>query len=295
MALHAALVGHGAFVYNATSTMNRYSPSRDPQGTVDAFRAMGIRTAWIRLFGVSGPAHEPSTRVLIEALRGAKVKLAGWGYCHGADWRSDLDLSVRLSDHYGLEAFVADIEPGNTTPAGKTLWTVADFRTYLKGLESHFGADRLGVSTWPVPKIQDAYDSVKLMKLAVDYVGMFAPQAYWMKFPKSVHYNATGFKQADYPPDSPAAFVNLVIDAWRAMGIATPLTITGQAYWGENGPSQAVMEQKLARFTADFTRWRDLAGFNWWHAGGKGAAAMSNAMVATLTAAKLDLKPYRRR
>jgi hypothetical protein len=76
------------------------------------------------------------------------------------------------------------------------------------------------------------------------------------------------------------------------MGIENPLVITGQTYWGEGGPDQASMEQKLATFVATFDRWDQIAGFNWWHAGGVGAQAMSPPMVTTLNAAKLDQKAY---
>jgi hypothetical protein len=47
---------------------------------------------------------------------------------------------------------------------------------------AHFG---LAVSTWPVPKIRDAFDSVELMKIAASRVGMFAPQARWVSVPKT--------------------------------------------------------------------------------------------------------------
>src|SRR5262249_52537852 len=161
-------------------------------------------------------------------------------YCHGADWEADLSRSINQCDRYGIEAFVADVEPGNSTNAGKTKWSRADFRKYLDGLSRRFAKGNLAVSTWPVPKIQDAFDSVELMKIAAARVGMFAPQAYWMRSPKKVHYDVTGFKESKYPKDSPESFVRLVIDAWRKMGIDNPLVITGQVYWGEGGPSQSV-------------------------------------------------------
>jgi hypothetical protein len=88
------------------------------------------------------------------------------------------------------------------------------------------------------------------------------------------------------------AVVRLVIDAWRKMEIENPLVITGQTYWGEGGPSQSVMEGKLRTFTTTFEGWETIVGFNWWHAGGVGAQAMSPDMVATLKAAKLNEKDF---
>jgi len=293
MPLHAAFKGHGTFVYNANGTLQRYKGNSGPgPGVVNAFKTMGFASAWIRLFGVTGAVAHAPTLELVNALRNGGIEIAGWGYCHGADWEMDLSRSIDQCDRYGIEAFVADVEPGNSTSAGRTKWSRSDFAAYLEGLVERFGGDNIGVSTWPVPKIQDAYDSVELMKLAAPRVGMFAPQAYWMRFPKKIHYDVTGFKESKYPKDSPESFVWLVIDAWRKMGIESPLVVTGQTYWGEGGPSQSVMEKKLATLTRTFDAWNKIVGFNWWHAGGVGTKAMSPAMVATLKAAKLDEKDY---
>jgi hypothetical protein len=232
MPLHAAFKGHGTFVYNAQGTLQRFDGA---SGLVKAFKAVGFTSAWVRLFGVAGAVAHASTLELVAALRDAEIEVAGWGYCHGADWKIDLSRSIDQCDRYDIEAFVADVEPGNSTSMGKTEWMRPDFIKYLDGIAEHFGKYNIAVSTWPVPKIQDAYDSVELMKIAAPRVGMFAPQAYWMRFPKQVHYNATGFKERKYPKDSPESFVRLVVDAWRKMGIENPLVITGQTYWGEGG------------------------------------------------------------
>lgn len=291
MPLHSALKGHGTFVYNAQGTLQRYT-SNGGAGVGASFKAMGITSAWVRLFGVSGAVAHGPTVELVEALLDAKIELAGWGYCQGADWKADLKRSVEQSKLYGLQAFVADIEPGNSTTMGKTKWSRDDFGAYIDGIADRFGTENIAVSTWPVPKIQNAYDSVALMEIASPKVGAFAPQAYWMRFPKKIHYQATGFKESKYPKDNPEAFVRLVIDAWRHMGIENPLVITGQAYWGEGGPSQAVMEDKMSTFVSSYRDWDRIVGFNWWHAGGVAAKAMSQEMIATLTTARLDKKAY---
>ncbi|MEA2872482.1 MAG: hypothetical protein QOH67_2458 [Hyphomicrobiales bacterium] len=293
MPLHASFKGHGTFVFNAQSTLQRHKDnSGEASGLTKALKAMDISHAWVRLFGVAGAVAEAPTLKLIKTLKDGGFNVAGWGYCHGADWKKDAERSIELCDHYGLEAFVADVEPGNSTSAGRTIWSRTDFKKYLDEVAGHFGAENLAVSTWPVPKIQDTFDAVELMKIAASRVGMFAPQAYWMRFPKQVHYNATGFKESKYPKDSPESFVRLVADAWRKMDIANPLIVTGQAYWGEGGPDQATMEAKMQTFVNTFASWDKIVGFNWWHAGGVGEPAMSSNMVSTLTAAGLNGKPY---
>jgi hypothetical protein len=76
------------------------------------------------------------------------------------------------------------------------------------------------------------------------------------------------------------------------MAIRNPLVITGQAYWGESGPGQSVMEDKLETFVETFQAWDRIVGFNWWHAGGVGAKAMSPVMVDLLSGANLNDKGY---
>lgn len=293
MPLHAAFKGHGTFVFKAKSTLQRYKETSNAgRDVVKAFKAMGFGAAWVRLFGATASVADAPTAELIKALRAGGIEVAGWGYCHGADWKSDLKRSIMQCKKYGLDSFVADVEPGNSTSVGRTRWTRPHFTNYLNGISDHFGKDNVAVSTWPVPRIQDAYDSVKLMKIAVPRVGMFAPQAYWMTFPKKIHYDKTGFSKKKYPKDNPEAFVRLVIDAWREMGIESPLVITGQSYWGEGGPGRSEMEGKLTAFTKTFDAWDRIVGFNWWHAGGVGAKAMSPAMVQTLKSAKLNDEDY---
>jgi hypothetical protein len=95
MTLHAAFKGHGTFVYNAQSTLERYKDaSGTGPGLVKAFKAMDFSSAWIRLFGVAGAVAHAPTQELINALRGGGIALAGWGYCHGAEWETDLRRST---------------------------------------------------------------------------------------------------------------------------------------------------------------------------------------------------------
>src|SRR5262245_10515897 len=116
MALHAAFKGHGTFVFNAQGTLERFKDgSRAGPGLVRAFKAMGFSSAWVRLFGAGGAVAHAPTVELVEALRDGGIEIAGWGYCHGADWEVDLSRSVEQCDRYGIKAFVADVEPGNNT------------------------------------------------------------------------------------------------------------------------------------------------------------------------------------
>jgi hypothetical protein len=318
MAINPAFLGHGTFCYLPDQTMEHYrnypnAPVSDsgflssvrrilrlapppapisPDGFVRAVKDMSMSHAWVRLFGLDGIVDPAPTRMLIDALRAANVHVAGWGYCHGKDPKRDLRLALDQSQAFGLTAFVADVEPGRSLGGTNSKWAINDFGDFIDGLADRFGRDNLGISTWPVLKIQDSpeYPSEKLMKHVADRVAMFAPQAYWMSYPKAVHYDTTGFKEADYPRDDPTSFVRLVVDSWRARGFHQHLVVTGQAYWGENSPPQSVLENKLRKFAGTYAEWSKIIGFNWWHAGND--LAMSPAMIEALVSAKLGSKPF---
>jgi hypothetical protein len=251
--------------------------------------------AWVRLFGLEGVMPEAETKALVGTLTAAGINVAGWAYCHGRDWRKEMNLAIDQTRKMSLTAFVADIEPGRLLGGTRSRWEDAEFDQFIGGLASHFGSSNLGVSTWPVLKIQNEPDfpSLRLMHIAADRVAMFAPQAYWMNYPTTVHYNATGFRPADYQRGDPAAFVRLVIDSWRATGFTQNLVITGQAYWGENSPTQSVMERKITAFAQGFGEWSKIVGFNWWHAGGN-SLGMSPAMIANIADGRFGAKDFAR-
>jgi hypothetical protein len=263
-------------------------------GFVQAAKDMGMTHVWVRLFGDEGKMDRAATARVVEGLRDAGINVAGWGYCHqGSSWKAKgLDWAAEESDHHRLDAFVADVEPNRTLGGTKSRWTQAQLNSYVDGLVQKFGKDNVGISTWPVLKIQNdaASPSLSLMRGVAPKVAMFAPQAYWMKYPTGIHYQETGFSREKYPPDSPEAFARLVVDSWRADGIPNPLVVTGQAYWGENSPPKSVMEGKIATFASSFREWDKIIGFNWWHA--RGPKAMSDPMVAALIAGKLGDKPF---
>src|SRR5262245_41885834 len=107
MTLHAAFKGHGTFVFNAQGALERFEDASGARpGLFKAFQKMGFTCAWVRLFGVAGKVADAPTRELVDALRGGGIEIAGWGYCHGADWTTDLNRSIEQCDRYGIKAFV---------------------------------------------------------------------------------------------------------------------------------------------------------------------------------------------
>jgi hypothetical protein len=246
---------------------------------------------------------------LIDRLGKAGIRWAGWGYCAGRNAKTDIKLISDLKKDLGIEAFIIDAEPGNPVwrnpkfpkdPSKNLpdLWTLEEFDTFTKAVNDLFGTSNLALSTWPVLKVQDDEKKgnpvIKLMQIAAPRVAVFAPQAYWMSFPNKVHYNL-GYKKSDYPPNDPVSFVRLVIQSWRDLKLTNPLVISGQAYWGEGGPSLATMNKKAKQFCDNFADWDKLVGFNWYHAGGKNNAtsgSLSDNMVTSIAAAKLGGKPY---
>lgn len=303
MILNKALRGHGTFCYLPDETMNAYAASAvlipdNLKATKRAYRfahtakQMGFSHVWVRLFGLEGPMPAGPTKELLTGLREVGIEVAGWGYCHGRDAKKELQMAADEADRHELVAFVADIEPGRELGGTKSQWGTTEFGDFVDGLVEKFGQQNLGMSTWPVLRIQNdqAYPSLSLMRQAAGRVGVFAPQAYWMNYPKQVHYRSTGLKEAEYPRNDPASFVRLVIDAWKADGFDQPLLITGQAYWGEGAPPASTMEKKMQLFSQSFADWPKIVGFNWWHAGG--SKTMSSTMIQALKDAKLDTKPF---
>ena len=321
MAIHQAFLGHGIFTeFSIKPVLARFKTYASPNPThpaprdeidrfIFALKDMDIRSVWIQLFSRGGDFDSKNAKLrqdLIARLGTAGIHWAGWGYCAGRNWKKDIDLIKSLRADLGMQAFVIDAEPGNTVwpdPQDKTkrlpdLWELDDFDDFTKAVHKLFGTDNLALSTWPVLKIQDDEKKqnpvIKLMRIAAPRVCLFAPQAYWMTFPKQVHYNL-GYKEKDFPRDNPASYVRLVIRSWRDLKFTNPLVISGQAYWGENSPAQKKMEAKAAQFINEFADWPEIVGFNWYHAGSKNSAeegSMSDAMIASIAAGKLADKPY---
>jgi hypothetical protein len=261
---------------------------------------MQISTVWIQLFTRSStgdvdptPAGAKLRKDLIARLGGAGIKVAGWGYCAAKNRDRDVGLIKKFRDDLGISAFVIDAEPEK----GKDVWTKSAFDAFTQAVNGLYGTDNLALSTWPVLQIQDepANPVIELMGIAAPRVSLFAPQAYWMKYPVKVHYNSTGLKEADFPRNDSVSFVRLVIAAWRKLGFTTPLVVSGQAYWGEGSPPKKTMEAKVDRFAQTFADWPQIVGFNWYHAGKANTNAdgsMSDEMIKSIAAGKLGTKPY---
>lgn len=297
-ALHPAFRGHGLFCYQPQQTVRHYNGyeghATDMAGTLTAFRAMGVSHVWIRLFGHEGKMPLDEAKPLVEALRNEGIALAGWGYSHGTNWQRDLGWAIDGATKLKLDAFVADIEPGRPLDGSISKWRTADLTAYIDGLARHFGKTNLGVSTWPMLRIQNepGIGSLGLMRAIADKISFFAPQVYWMSFPTDVHYDTTGLREAVFPRDNPSSFARMVIRSWRDEGFTNDLLITGQAYWGEGrGPPLSVMERKISEFAAGFDGWGDIIGLNWWHAGGR--LAMSRVMTQAIVAGRFQSRAYR--
>jgi hypothetical protein len=314
MALPTAFLKHGTFIYVAAETMERYKAlGADGVGVAKAMNQLGMSHAWVRLFGSGVVEPRTPTEKLVTALRSANINVAGWGYCKGDNWELDCNQASDLSDHYHLTSFVADIEPGNNPDmASPKQWNVDKLEKLLAALQKKFGKDNLAISTWPFPDIhQSDFHATTLMKAAADYVGAFAPQAYWFDYPTDIHYETLGVNDQHYRRDNPVAFANLVIDDWARRHPGKPIIVTGQAFWEEreNRPfmTPGDLERKLEVMwptqagSPGFDRWSDIVGLNWWHFGKpirpgtidwdkKGA--MSEPMFAKLRHAGLGSKPY---
>jgi hypothetical protein len=135
------------------------------------------------------------------------------------------------------------------------------------------------------------------MKIAAPRVCLFAPQAYWMTYPTTVHYKTLQYSPRDYPPNDPVSFVRMTVRSWSDAGISNPLVISGQAYWGEsNSTPESVMTPKVKAFADNFQNWDQILGFNWYN-GGEDVASdqgtMSNQMITDIKAAHLGSKSYK--
>lgn len=260
-------------------------PAPDPapliKQFIQAMNDMSVKSVWLQLFNANGeldPDRKGVTRALVAALKSAGIVPVGWGYCYSKNASTDLALATILCAAYGIDAFVADVEPGNPVHMQADTWDPATFTTLIKGLSAAFGRDNLGISTFANMKLHP--DALKIMLIAQPYVCMYAPQVYWFD-------------------NDPAPYVRNSLATWRTAGITAPIVATAQSYWdiGEGTPVQSVMEGEVQRFIADFANndWHDFIGLNWYHAGGQNSStsgAMSDPMIAAIIAGRLNNKPY---
>ncbi len=260
-------------------------PAPDPLLLIDKFiqamHDMSVKSVWIQLFNANGALDangSGATAALVAALKSSGIVPVGWGYCYSENAGRDVELACRLCGTYRLDAFVADVEPGNKVRGRPDTWQLPAFEALIKGLSAKFGAANLGLSTFANMMVHA--DAVPVMHVAASYVCMFAPQVYW--FDKD-----------------PVAYMRSSLASWRNSGIAAPLVATVQSYWdtGEGTPAKAVMETKVEMFVSNATKgdYGQLIGLNWYHAGGANSSkcgAMSDPMIGAIAAGQLNDKPY---
>jgi hypothetical protein len=305
--MHKGFIGHGIFIEGspigaliryqgyktAPSMLDRLMsmlpdalrPSPDPVALIGKFikamNDMAVKSVWLQLFNRHGEIDRDgkgATAQLVGALKTAGIVPVGWGYCYNKNATTDLALTVTLTQKYALDAFVADVEPGNPVAGTPDDWNTSDFENLIKELSAHFGKSNLAVSTFA--NMAKHPDALPVMHVAKPHVCMYAPQVYWFD-------------------NDPAPYVRTSLSSWRNAGIATPLVATAQSYWdlGEGTPGQPVMEAKVSKFIGDFANsdYGTIVGLNWYHAGGTNSSssgAMSDSMIQTIAASRLNTKPF---
>jgi hypothetical protein len=300
-------------VLMALPLLNNFASSPGPGGLVGALQYMNIKSVWVYCFGRSGVIDQAVTGPLVDTLRTNNFKLAAWGYCSSKNVNDALAHANTIKNTYKIDAFIADVEPYNTADddwAGKD----TEFDNLIDGLVKTFGTPNLGISIAPPWLMLDSKKNQKslvtkhLIQRAAPKISVLAPQVYWMDYPTTTpkvdHYGDTGYSDKQFPRHDPDAYARLCIQTWRDAAITLPIIISGQSYWDrkEGTPSQSVMEEKVRSFTKTFSSWtakdfsdRNVVGMNWYHAGAlddNGAGSMSDAMIKTIAAAKLDARPY---
>jgi hypothetical protein len=285
--INTGFLGHGMFLeYAPITTLQRYAKYKgNASGTtelverfIQALQDMHVASVWVQLFSASGVLDRDGkggTLELVEGLKQANIACVGWGYCYSDNAATDPGLAKHLCEQYGITAFIADVEPGNTVHGNPDTWQPAAFKNLIAALKGTFGKDNLGISTFGNLKLHQ--DAASIYKLAIDDVALFAPQIYWYK-------------------KAPVAYAQDCIASFRQAGIGNPLVGTVQAYWElGNGVSRELMEGKVKDFAGGFADWGKLVGLNWYHGGNANtdaSGAMSDPMIDVIVASRLDQKPY---
>jgi hypothetical protein len=289
--INKAFLGHGIFLeYSPIDTLRRYAGygGNDPSGAtlaqmidrfIKAMQDMHVGSVWIQLFTSSGQLDggHGGTSELVTALAQANIPCAGWGYCYSRNAANDGDLAKKLCHQYGIKAFIADVEPGNTVNGAADSWDPQAFKNLIASLKGTFGKDNLGISTFGSLALHP--DAAAIYKLAVNDVSFFAPQIYWYA-------------------KAPVTYAKACIASFRSAGINNPLIATTQAYWQvdrhTNFPRTSA-EGQVTQFVRGFADWANIIGLNWYHGGNANTAStgsMSDAMISTIAAARLDQKPF---
>ena len=304
MAMSKAFLGHGIFVelrpINALRRYANYKKPLPPKHTtsdlvdkfIEALTDMKMSSVWFQIFSSFGTIDKDGkqgTKELVDGLKAAGIAAIPWGYCFGQNSEADpsdpnkvldLERAKRLCGNYGLDVFVADIEPWNDSSHGIDEWKADALQALMAGLNQHFGKDSLGISSFALLDKNSQPHARELLPPVAPLVSFCAPQIYW------------GGGKRD-----PVAWAKKSLKSWKDAGVTTELIATVQCYW-EKGAPRKTMEAKVEQFIAGFTSadWSQIVGLNWYHAGGANTAkegAMSQAMIDAIIAGHLDQKPYK--
>jgi len=305
MAINRAFLGHGIFLQlQPISGLRRYANYKTPLSKpttsqlVDKFilavTDMKISSVWFELFtrtGIVDRDGKQGTRELGDGLKAAKIHAVPWAYCWSTNSQNtnpkdnDLQRAIDLCNKYKLDCFVADIEPGNSVTVKKKklveTWDAKALDGLMTGLNKHFGADNLGISSFANIDKNQQPEARKFVPPVAPLASFCAPQIYWNKH-------------------DPVDWAEKSVKSWRDAGVTTELIATVQSYWASDpkGPAQADMEKQVGKFLKSYpdSEYSKIVGLNWYHAGwedNKKEGAMSDRMITDIAAARLDQKPYK--
>jgi hypothetical protein len=238
---------------------------------------MDMSHAWLRVHGRDGPWRPEANLALAEALRAAGIAVGVWGWNDGNDPARDVANATAAIERYAPYAYVADMEDG----VNGARWTVSRARRFASAVKDRLGGRPLGVSSFGYivahrPEIMAALDGI---------ADFFAPQVYWLRYPEASMLPPDDPALGGLLTDDPAAYAMVCLHHWRRV-VTRPLVMTGQAWWGEMaGWTEAMAEDRLARFLDRFDASDRLAGLNWWNLADP--SAMSPRMRGLIAAARL--------
>ncbi|MEA2818984.1 MAG: hypothetical protein QOJ86_988 [Bradyrhizobium sp.] len=299
--VNPAFLGHGIWLELAPiDGLQRYAKYKKPLPAnppitklvdkfIEAITDMKMSSVWLELFTRSGTIDKNNTKAtkeLVDGLKAANINAIPWGYCFGKNSekadpsKNDLELAKTLCDKYKLDVFVADIEPWNKIGDVVDKWKADALEKLMTGLNAHFGKENIGISSFA--NLDKQPKAREFLVPVAPLVSFCAPQIYWNKR-----------KPIDWAEKS--------LKSWRDAGVTTELIATVQSYWElqEGTGTREQMTTKVDQFETGFpdSEWAKIVGLNWYHAGGTNDAAsggMTQEMIDSIIAGKLDQKPYRK-
>lgn len=301
MAINPAFLGYGVWLeLSPLKGLKRYANYGKPlppnPSTVDlvdkfiqALTDMKMSSVWFELFtrtGIIDKDGKQGTRELVDGLRAANIAAVPWGYCFGKNSEhtnpddNDLYLIKALCDKYKIGIFCADIEPWNKVHGTYDEWDAVALDNLITGLNTHLKKENLGISSFA--NLNSQPKAREYLTPVTPLVSFCSPQIYW---------NAR----------DPVTWAKTSLQSWRDAGIQTELIATTQSYWAKDDdtPAREQMEAKLSDFANKFpdSEYAKIAALNWYHAGGPNnieEGGMSQPMIDTLVAKRLDQKPYKK-